>query len=193
MDIIIILVSFGMFAYILHIDEKFAPNTILRSLRFLQFLRLLRVDKGSSWSTVTKVITENSRELLTAYYLAFMMVMIGAYVLHATEHETNPDHFGTLGGAIWWGFVTFTTIGYGDKVPKTTIGQCIGGFFGLLGCVVFALPAGIIGTGLAFQVKENERIAKIKMKRNPAAQLIIARYRLVKVNFHLKVLPLNAI
>ena len=102
LDILIILISFAVFAYIIevNVDENFAPNTILRTFRFLQFLRLLRVDQGSSLSTVRKVLKENSRELLTAYYLAFMMVMLGAYILHAIEHETNPDHFSALGASI---------------------------------------------------------------------------------------------
>ena len=58
---------------------------------------------------------------------------------------------------MWWSLVTFTTIGYGDIVPESTIGRLVGGLFALMGCAALALPAGIIGTGLGLQVKENER------------------------------------
>ena len=60
--------------------ETFA-TTALRSLRFLQFLRLLRVDRRqSNWSTVKKVLSDNSSELLTAYYFAFLVIIFGSYI-----------------------------------------------------------------------------------------------------------------
>ena len=37
--------------------------------------------------------------------------------------------------------ITLTTIGYGDKVPKTWIGRLIASGFTILGISFFALPA----------------------------------------------------
>ena len=39
------------------------------------------------------------------------------------EHDENPAHFETFADALWWGLVTLTTIGYGDKVPVTSTGK----------------------------------------------------------------------
>ena len=117
---------------------------------------------------------------MTAYYFAFLVIIFGSYIVHEVEHELNPDHFPSLGSALWWSLITFTTIGYGDKVPKSTAGKIIGGVFALLGCAVLALPAGIIATGLGLQVKENERMKKVVQRRNPAANLVICRWRCYK-------------
>ena len=98
------------------------------------------------------MVSNNSSELLTSYYFAFLILIFGSYILHEFEHEKNPEQFGHLGDALWWSVVTFTTIGYGDKAPVTLLGQGIGSLFALLGTLVFALPAGIIATGLGLQV-----------------------------------------
>ena len=102
-----------------------------------------------------QVVSDNSSELLTSYYFAFLTIIFGSYILHELEHEQNPDHFSSLGDALWWSVVTFTTIGYGDKYPVTSGGQIIGSFFALLGTMLLALPAGIIATGLGLQVSND--------------------------------------
>lgn len=37
--------------------------------------------------------------------------------------------------------ITLTTIGYGDKTPKTWAGRLLAGMFALIGVSFFALPA----------------------------------------------------
>ena len=62
-------------------------------------------------------------------------------------------------------------------MPRTTAGKIIGGLFSLVGVVVFALPAGIIATGLGLQVKENEKLKRKIVRRKPAVKLVISRWR----------------
>ena len=42
---------------------------------------------------------------------------------------------------------TLTTVGYGDVTPVTTLGKLFGAIIALLGIGLFALPAGILGSG----------------------------------------------
>ena len=46
---------------------------------------------------------------------------------------------------MWWGIVTLTTIGYGDMAPITAAGRALGGIVAVLGIIMFALPAGLLG------------------------------------------------
>jgi voltage-gated potassium channel Kch len=49
---------------------------------------------------------------------------------------------------MWWGVVTLTTVGYGDVYPITVLGKIRGALIAMLGIGLFALPAGIIASGL---------------------------------------------
>ncbi|CAG2122328.1 unnamed protein product, partial [Medioppia subpectinata] len=78
--------------------------------------------------------------------------------------------------------VTLSTIGYGDRVPITWLGKLISSLFTVLGVAIFALPAGIIGTGLALKVEEEERNQQRKKKKVAAAVLIQCMWRCYKAN-----------
>ena len=95
------------------------------------------------------------------------------------EHTTDPPnpHFETFADSLWWGLVTLTTIGYGDKVPSTAQGKVIASFFAVLGISFFALPAGILGTGFALKVQEQHRQKHFARRRNPAAYLLQCVWR----------------
>ena len=73
---------------------------------------------------------------LTFVGLAF----IGAIVIRIAD----PDNFPSLGMAVWWALQTVTTVGYGDVVPTTAVGQVIGGIEMVLGISFIAfLTAGV--------------------------------------------------
>lgn len=93
--------------------------------------------------------------------------------------------------------ITLTTIGYGDKTPRTWQGRLLAAGFALLGVSFFALPAvslwysqrwlfthghythascrgpqGILGSGFALKVQEQHRQKHFEKRRMPAANLI---------------------
>ena len=83
------------------------------------------------------MVYAHSKELLTAYYIAFLALIFASYLIYQVrityidpgiinfkvEHDDNPIHFKTFADSLWWGLVTLTTIGYGDKVPVTSTGK----------------------------------------------------------------------
>jgi voltage-gated potassium channel len=63
----------------------------------------------------------------------------------------------TAGDAIWWAYVTITTVGYGDRFPVTTGGRLVGIMVMTTGVAVFATFAGLISSKLlASPAKEDE-------------------------------------
>ena len=59
--------------------------------------------------------------------------MIGTCtVFWAYEHDVNP-HIKTFPDALWWWFVSSTTVGYGDISPVTGMGRAAGIFAILIG------------------------------------------------------------
>ena len=116
------------------------------------------------------------------WYIGWLMLLLCSFLVYQCERGFVPpdgseNKFRTLADAIWWGLVTLTTIGYGDMVPQTSLGKFIAGFFANFTVAFFALPAGILGTGFALKVQEQNRMKHFARRRVPAAILIQCAWR----------------
>ncbi|XP_031435489.1 potassium voltage-gated channel subfamily KQT member 5 isoform X5 [Clupea harengus] len=152
-------------------------TSALRSLRFLQILRMVRMDRrGGTWKLLGSVVYAHSKELVTAWYIGFLVLIFSSFLVYLVEKEFNKQ-FATYADALWWGTITLTTIGYGDKTPQTWTGRLLSAGFALLGISFFALPAGILGSGFALKVQEQHRQKHFEKRRNPAACLIQCVWR----------------
>ncbi|XP_027701327.1 potassium voltage-gated channel subfamily KQT member 3 [Vombatus ursinus] len=166
--------------------------TSLRSLRFLQILRMLRMDRrGGTWKLLGSAICAHSKELITAWYIGFLTLILSSFLVYLVEKDVpeidaqgmeTKEEFETYADALWWGLITLATIGYGDKTPKTWEGRLIAATFSLIGVSFFALPAGILGSGLALKVQEQHRQKHFEKRRKPAAELIQAAWRYYATN-----------
>jgi voltage-gated potassium channel len=63
--------------------------------------------------------------------------------------EPPSSGFASQGDAIWWGFVTFTTVGYGDLVPVTGTGRFVSVILMVGGVALIGLLAGSLAEFLA--------------------------------------------
>ncbi|XP_030298191.1 potassium voltage-gated channel subfamily KQT member 5 isoform X7 [Sparus aurata] len=159
-------------------------TSALRSLRFLQILRMVRMDRrGGTWKLLGSVVYAHSKELVTAWYIGFLVLIFSSFLVYLVEKEFNKD-FATYADALWWGTITLTTIGYGDKTPQTWTGRLLSAGFALLGISFFALPAGILGSGFALKVQEQHRQKHFEKRRNPAASLIQCVWRSYAADEH---------
>ncbi|XP_030267448.1 potassium voltage-gated channel subfamily KQT member 4 isoform X8 [Sparus aurata] len=153
-------------------------TSALRSMRFLQILRMVRMDRrGGTWKLLGSVVYAHSKELITAWYIGFLVLIFASFLVYLAEKDSNDD-FVTYADSLWWGTITLTTIGYGDKTPRTWQGRLLAASFALLGVSFFALPAGILGSGFALKVQEQHRQKHFEKRRMPAANLIQAAWRL---------------
>jgi len=62
------------------------------------------------------------------------------------DRRDTPDDFESIAAAWWWSLVTMTTVGYGDKAPRTLLGRIVGCMAIVTGIVLIALPVAIVGT-----------------------------------------------
>uniref|UniRef100_A0AAZ3NSQ6 Potassium voltage-gated channel subfamily Q member 4 n=1 Tax=Oncorhynchus tshawytscha TaxID=74940 RepID=A0AAZ3NSQ6_ONCTS len=147
-------------------------TSALRSMRFLQILRMVRMDRrGGTWKLLGSVVYAHSKELITAWYIGFLVLIFASFLVYLAEKDVNTE-FNTYADSLWWGTITLTTIGYGDKTPRTWLGRLLAAGFALLGVSFFALPAGILGSGFALKVQEQHRQKHFEKRRTPAASLI---------------------
>jgi ABC-type proline/glycine betaine transport system substrate-binding protein len=83
-----------------------------------------------------------SRKLLIGVAVFLFVLLIAAHIIWVLERRHNPQFPASypqgLWQSIWWAVVTVTTVGYGDKTPKGTIGRLFGLVWILAGYFVFA-------------------------------------------------------
>uniref|UniRef100_A0A8C5QL57 Potassium voltage-gated channel subfamily KQT member 1 n=1 Tax=Leptobrachium leishanense TaxID=445787 RepID=A0A8C5QL57_9ANUR len=161
--------------------QVFATSAI-RGIRFLQILRMLHVDRqGGTWRLLGSVVFIHRQELITTLYIGFLGLIFSSYFVYLAEKDAVDDagqyQFGSYADALWWGVVTVTTIGYGDKVPQTWIGKTIASCFSVFAISFFALPAGILGSGFALKVQQKQRQKHFNRQIPAAASLIQTAWR----------------
>ncbi|KAK6309168.1 hypothetical protein J4Q44_G00206310, partial [Coregonus suidteri] len=161
--------------------QVFATSAI-RGIRFLQILRMLHVDRqGGTWRLLGSVVFIHRQELITTLYIGFLGLIFSSYFVYLAEKDAVDEEgktgFSSYADALWWGVVTVTTIGYGDKIPQTWIGKCIASCFSVFAISFFALPAGILGSGFALKVQQKQRQKHFNRQIPAAASLIQTLWR----------------
>ena len=135
-------------------------------LRFLRVVRLLAriVRLGryfSSLRTLGMVLHTKRGELVAVVSVLLLLLVMTSSMMFFAEHQAQPEEFASIPSAMWWSIITLTTVGYGDVFPVTAAGRLLAGVIAIVGIGLFALPAGILGSGfmeeLAREVKEPVR------------------------------------
>jgi voltage-gated potassium channel len=123
-------------------------------LWLLRALRVLKLLRYSSAVEVFAVVVSNERhQLRAALTIMLSLLVVLSSLVYLAEHEAQPDKFGSVPDAMWWGIVTLSTVGYGDIVPITPLGRVVGAFSVVLGLGMFALPAGILASGFVEEMR----------------------------------------
>jgi voltage-gated potassium channel len=122
--------SFGFFQF----------SALFRLARLSRFARIARLLSGSNRRELVRDMVENRGQYATfvTILLAGMVLSISSFMVLQFESRSPDANIKTGGDAIWWGFVTITTVGYGDRFPVTTLGR-------LVGLLVMFAGVGIIG------------------------------------------------
>ena len=92
---------------------------MLRPLRLLRLLTVLHVLNRTSGMAVRGRIT------VYAVGAVGMLMYVGALAVYSVERGTSGSTITDFGTALWWAFVTVTTVGYGDFSPVTFQGKII--------------------------------------------------------------------
>ena len=135
----------------------------LRSLRaarlFAQAARLSRYSTGLR--TLARVILNTRGELFTVIMVLSLLLLLASSLMFFAENEAQPDKFASVPMAMWWSIITLTTVGYGDVYPVTAAGRVLAGLMAIVGIGLFALPAGILGSGFVEEVRRRSNGPRI--------------------------------
>lgn len=94
--------------------------------------------------------------IFTGELLMWFGILLGSMVVFGMtvaliERRRNAEQFGGRGGlwdGVWWSIVTMTTVGYGDKVPRTVPGRVVAGVWMMTALVLVTIIAGVLSSAL---------------------------------------------
>jgi polar amino acid transport system substrate-binding protein len=94
-----------------------------------------------------------SRDVLGLFAGLLLLTALSGTVIWLIEHRRNREMFGGksvrgIGQSMWWAMVTMTTVGYGDKVPKSFWGRGVAFVWMIISIVVVACFTATITTSL---------------------------------------------
>lgn len=115
------------------------PGRLLRLIRLIRLLRAFRSTKH-----IVEHVFKNKVKgtLTTVTLIAILMLLFSSIAI--LQFETEPDsNIKTAEEALWWSYVTITTVGYGDKFPVTTEGRVIA-------AILMTVGVGLFGTFTAY-------------------------------------------
>ncbi len=113
-----------------------------RALRLIRLLRILRAFRSTK-NLVHHIFERKTKgALTTAAIIAILMVIFSSIAILQVEKDA-ASNIKTAEDAIWWAYVTITTVGYGDKFPVTTEGR-------IIAALLMTVGVGLFGTFTAF-------------------------------------------
>jgi voltage-gated potassium channel Kch len=119
------------------------------SLRIFRIFRIVRAVRIVRRLGGPRVFRELRQELASG--ALYLVIFVGIAVLEVCgllelrfEENAPGANITTAGDALWWGYVTATTVGYGDQYPVTTGGRLTGLIMLTVGVALFATFAGFL-------------------------------------------------
>ncbi|KUJ62274.1 ion transporter [Flavobacteriaceae bacterium CRH] len=118
---------------------------LLRAGRLLRLIRLLRIIRAfrTTKNIVDHIFANKAQGAFTSVsVLSILLVIFSAIGILQVENDPNSN-IRTAEDAIWWAYVTITTVGYGDKFPVTTEGR-------IIAAILMTAGVGLFGTFTAY-------------------------------------------
>lgn len=139
---------------------------MFRPLRLLRLVKVLHVLGRTSGMAV--------RGKLTIYTIGSvsMLIYVSALAVYAVERNIEGSSITDFPTALWWAFVTATTVGYGDHTPVTISGKLVAVGLMFTGIALIGMITAMLASWIVDQVNaeaeerdeevqsENERLRR---------------------------------
>jgi hypothetical protein len=121
---------------------------IFRLFRFARLARVSRLLRGKGAAALARDFFADRQE--TALYLITILVVLvllfGSIFVVYAENGAVDANIETASDAIWWAFVTITTVGYGDRYPVTEVGRFVAMLTMAVGIGIFGVVSSFLAT-----------------------------------------------
>ncbi|CAH1787249.1 unnamed protein product [Owenia fusiformis] len=140
----------------------------LKVLRIVRILRIMKLTKHISGLVIlVHTIRASLQELLLLIlFICFGMLTFACLIYYLEQIDEDPQNsFTSIPIGFWWAIVTMTTLGYGDKYPRSVYGYMLGSICSICGVLVIALPVPVIVNNFALYYSHAQARLKLPKKR----------------------------
>lgn len=148
---------------------------------FISHTAVARRSGSKIWTYLSNLLSWN---FISAILILVGVIFIFGFLVWIFERKSNPDEFG--GGpkgifqGFWWSAVTMTTVGYGDKSPRTFGGRFIGLIWMFLAIIMISSLTAGIASSLTVQnihdeinsIKDLDRFEVASVESSSAHELL---------------------
>ncbi|MGH2664859.1 potassium channel family protein [Flavobacterium sp.] len=124
---------------IIPVIDYFRAGRLLRLIRLIRILRAFR----SAKKIASHIFRNKAKGTFATVSVIAIMLLIFSSIAILQVEKTPDSNIKTAEDAVWWAYVTITTVGYGDKFPVTTEGR-------LIAVILMTGGVGLFGTFTAY-------------------------------------------
>lgn len=129
-----------------HFFRKNWLDTITVLIPGLRALRALRAFTGGG--IISKKGLLSGSAIASGIVAVILIVWVGGLMVLNAERGAPGAEITSLGDAVWWGFETITTVGYGDFVPVTAQGRVFAVLIMFVGISVLGVVSATFASSL---------------------------------------------
>ena len=140
-------------------------------------------DRSFGLSELVQKIFSKSTLGVLGILIAFSLFIAHGYWLFERGYSVALNYADGIFNAFWWAFVTFSTVGYGDISPETTLGKLFALFSISLGLALFGLFIAQLSSSLTLGKLHNRITAindisgkRIAVKKDTTAIEVVEDY-----------------
>lgn len=102
---------------------------------------------------------QRRRYVVTTVMFAFMFVYTASYGVWMVERHAHGASIVNFGDALWWGFTTISTVGYGEFTPVTVPGRILAVGLMIGGIVIIGVVTATLISDLNERIRTAAHIA----------------------------------
>ena len=132
------------------------PIAALRALRLMRVFKILKMNRfiGASTNFRRLLIASRAKIIVFLLFIIILSIILGT-IMYLIEGNLN-NGFENIPKSIYWAIVTLTTVGYGDIVPSTTLGQVFSSLIMILGYSIIAI--GIVTSNMSLAQRKELKL-----------------------------------
>lgn len=121
-------------------------------------------NRTNSFTLFFKALGNTKHEMWVSLQVLVVITIVLSIILYIVEHIAQPDVYNSIWDSVLWSFMQY--IGdpgdFADFKPITVAGRIIAAIIGIIGIAIFAVPAGLIGSGFMDAIAEDRKIRELE-------------------------------